>query len=731
MQSYSQVAREIDLRSSPRPALAAIVFLSVLVASFPSLVADDKQLQVGLITMAFSLAAWAIVSRWPEAGRPLAVAVIVGSLDLIILWMLPQGAWALTVVPVVVGAAIYGLAGGAAVAVVQSLFAIAILQPFGLNGAPDMLAVCIWAVVGALVLLYYPLDEFARWSWTHYRRAQTLLDDARDRQVELKQVLADLADANVQLDRLNRLAQGLRERAEDARRAKEQFVANLSHELRTPLNMVIGFSQVILRNPKAYGRSLPPALLADLNVILRNSQHLSSLIDDVLDLSQIEAGRMALAKQRVQIGRLVEAATTAIRPLYQSKGLDLHVSVAGDIPLVFCDDVRMREVLLNLLSNAGRFTEQGGVRVDVRRDGDTVLFSVSDTGPGIADDQKERIFQPFEQLDGSIRRTHGGSGLGLSISKAFVELHGGQMWFDSRIGQGTTFFIRLPIDPPPADMPGAATRWIQPEWEFRQRTRASRAPKVTPHAHFLIQESENALQALVKRYIDDATTAHVADLEEARREFEKSSAQALLVNTPAVGATLQQIADARTLPLGLPVIVCSIPTVRDAAAALGVFDYLMKPVSQEDLVAAVQRLNVAGGTILVIDDEPDAQQLFHRMLTAAPHTYNVLRAAGGRDGLAILRSQHVDAILLDMVMPEMDGFQFLAALSRDEQISHTPVIAVTGRDPAGHAVVSRSLGVTTAEGLSAVQLLAAIQDITHNLSAVSMPDRAQPTDRPA
>lgn len=731
MQSHSTITREIDLRSSPRPALAAIVLLSVAVGAFPDLAPADKQLPVGLVAFALAIAGWGIAARWPVFGRLLALVIIVFCLDLIIMWLEPQGSWALAVVPVIVGAALYGLAGSVLVGVAQTLFHVFILQPYGVAGAPDTLAAVIWSAVGALVLLYYPLDEFARWSWGHYRRAQTLLDEARDRQVELRQALADLAAANTQLDRLNRLAQGLRERAEDARRAKEQFVANLSHELRTPLNMVIGFSQVILRNPKAYGRNLPPALLADLNVILRNSEHLSSLIDDVLDLSQLEAGRMALTKQRVHVEHIVDAACTAIRPLYQSRRLDLQVSVADGIPPVFCDAVRMREVLLNLLSNAGRFTEHGGVHVTVRRDGDFVLFSVSDTGPGIADDQKGRIFQPFEQLDGSIRRTHGGSGLGLNISKAFVDLHGGQMWFESQLGQGTTFFIRLPIDPPPPDAHGQATRWLQPEWEFRQRTRPSLAPRAQPRPHFIIVERENALEALVQRYMDDATTVRVADLDAALAEAAASSAQCLLVNAAGVGGALHEIAGSHRLPPGLPVIVCSIPTVRDAAAALGVADYLMKPVPQEQLLAAVQRLNVPGGVILVVDDEPDAQQLFHRMLASAPGAYHVLRAAGGSEALAVLRSQHVDAVLLDMVMPEMDGFQFLAELARDAQHSATPVIAVTGRDPAGHAVVSKSLGVTTAEGLSVTQLVAAIQDISRLLSAAPMPDRAPPADQPA
>jgi CheY-like chemotaxis protein len=385
----------------------------------------------------------------------------------------------------------------------------------------------------------------------------------------------------------------------------------------------------------------------------------------------------------------------------------------------------MREVLLNLLSNAGRFTERGGVDLRLWRDQDSIMFSVADTGPGIADADRERIFRPFEQADSSLRRSHGGSGLGLSISKAFVELHGGQMWFESRLGSGTTFFIRLPIDPPVL-VERDATRWLQSGWEFRQRTRPSLAPKPTTPPRFIVLEPEHTLQTLVSRYVDEAETVHAATLDDACAEFQRQPAQALLVNSAAVGATLQEIAQARKLPPGLPAIVCSIPSSHDAATSLGVSDYLVKPVSQEHLWQAAQRLGVQGGTILVVDDEADAQQLFHRMLAAARRRYRILRAGSGRAALAIMRSQKVDAVLLDMVMPDMDGLQFLEELHQDAALQGTPVIAVTGRDPGGRAVASASLGVTTAEGLSVMQLLAAVQALSGILSAVRGRDQAPP-----
>ena len=271
------------------------------------------------------------------------------------------------------------------------------------------------------------------------------MDAARDAQADLKQAVKDLAEANLQTARLNQLLGMARHAAEEAERAKAEFVANVSHELRTPLNMVIGFAEMIMSAPKTYGR-VSTALRADLAVIHRNSQHLAALIDDVLDLSQIEAGRMALTKERVALGEIIAAATEAIRPLYQTKGLYLRTEAPEGL-VVSCDRTRVREVLLNLLSNAGRFTEQGGVTVQARVMGQEVVVSVSDTGPGIAPEDQARLFQPFQQADGSIRRRFGGSGLGLSISKHFVELHDGRMWLESGVGSGTTIFFTLPFEP--------------------------------------------------------------------------------------------------------------------------------------------------------------------------------------------------------------------------------------------------------------------------------------------
>jgi signal transduction histidine kinase/CheY-like chemotaxis protein len=564
-----------------------------------------------------------------------------------------------------------------------------------------------------------PLLTAVKWAWASYEQGRALLEQSQETQVRLQETLKDLADANVQLVRLNRQAQALRQVAEDERRIKEQFVANVSHEMRTPLNMIVGFCEMITKTPESYGDDVPPALLADLEVVLRNSQHLSNLIDDVLDLSQLEAGQMALTKERVALSELVEAVTIAVRPLFESKGLYLETEMSDDLPLIFCDRTRIREVLLNLLSNAGRFTEKGGVRLWAWREGRHVTVSVQDTGPGIPDKDRARLFRPFQQADGSVRRRYGGTGLGLSISKSFVELHGGRMWLESAVSAGTAFFFTLPIDPL-APLEDSPTRWITPGWEFLQRTCPVRMPSPMVRPRLGVVEEGNALQRLLGRYLTDVEIAPLSDLETARAELSRVPTQALLINAAHLGDVPHWLEEANGLPRDVPLLVCTIPGIEQAVNGLGVADYLVKPISQQALLEALERLEHEVKTVLVVDDEPDTLRLFRRMLVAADRGYRVVRAASGQQALDVLRQEAVDVILLDLVMPEMDGFQLLALKDQDENLRDIPVILISAQDPMGQPIVSNVLAVTRKQGLSTRELIAGIQALGTILSPMAL-----------
>ena len=595
-----------------------------------------------------------------------------------------------------------------------------------------------WAVT-------YSLLTITQWSLFSFEQAQQAMDEARDRRMELTQIQEDLIQANQQLARLSKRLEAMYQVAEEARRAKEEFVANVSHELRTPLNMIIGFSEMITQSPEVYSANLPPALLTDIAAIQRNSQHLAKLVDDVLDLSQIDAGRMALSKEWVVLRDIIGEATLSVQALFQSKGLYLKTEVSPDLPPVFCDGTRIRQVIINLLSNAGRFTERGGVRVKAVREGDAAVVSVTDTGPGISPEDRKKVFKPFQQLDSSIRRRHGGSGLGLSISRQFVEMHGGKMWLESPStargagegGVGTTFYFSLPLTPLAPDdaadgeAGGDVMRWFHPLWQYEARARPSRAPlpKVSPR--YVVVEREKALQHLLNHYMDgeDVEVVAVRDVDEGVHELRQSPAQALIINAPPYGENqpappwLQ--AD---LPYDTPAIACWVPGMGEAARRLGVERYLVKPVTRDALLSALADLNEKGNkieTVLLVDDEPEVLQLFVRMLSQ--RHYRLLQATSGRRALGLLRERRPDVMLLDLIMPGVNGFQVLHEKSQDPAIRDIPVIVVSSRDPTGEPIISNTLTVTRSSGLSMRDLVACIQALSAVLSLSARPDgRGQP-----
>ncbi|MDI7278123.1 MAG: ATP-binding protein, partial [Anaerolineae bacterium] len=289
--------------------------------------------------------------------------------------------------------------------------------------------------------LYIALE----WAWRGYEQAHRNEREARQGQAELRRALKALDEATYRLERANYMLSVARDQAEEARRLKQQFAQTISHELRTPLNLIVGFTELMAESPEYYGGQLPPAYVRDMGIVHRNACHLQTLVNDVLDLARIEAAQMGILPEETSPGALAEEAVNVARSLVESRGLALQLQIEPGLPQLWLDPTRIRQVLFNLLNNAARFTEQGTITVSVRRQGDEVVFSVADTGVGIAPEDLPRVFEEFQQLNGTTRRRHGGAGLGLAISKRFVQLHGGRIWVESQPGQGSTFYFGLPI----------------------------------------------------------------------------------------------------------------------------------------------------------------------------------------------------------------------------------------------------------------------------------------------
>ncbi len=566
------------------------------------------------------------------------------------------------------------------------------------------------------------LLTMVRHSLYDVERVRNQIEEAREHQIELKQIQEDLLHANLELARLSDRLKAMNEVAEDARRVKEEFVANVSHELRTPLNMIIGFSEMITRSPEIYGSELPPALLSDISAIQQNSQHLAGMINDVLDLSRVEAGRMALSKETSDLNQIVHEAVDAVRALFETKQLYLTIDDNLDLPLVACDPTRVRQVIINLLSNAGRFTRQGGVDITMAYAEELVTVSVRDTGPGVSLERQAVMFEPFQQLDGSIYRRYGGSGLGLSISRKIVEMHGGKMWVESKVGAGTCVSFSLPTFKPASFNPAVRSRgngtsvWLNPYEPYEPRVRRFKAqvPALTPR--YVLLEEGKALASLLSRYADEVEVEHVRDIAQALDTLQQSPAQAVVVNGSSNDGKGWSTADMAEIPFGTPVFNCWIPDEDAEFRRFGVARHLIKPVTRDVLLEAIGQVDPEVKTILVVDDNAEFLQLFGRMLSTSSKPYQVLRAASGRRALDLLRTRRPDLMLLDLVMPKMDGFQVLNEKRHDETIREIPVIVVSSQDAGGEPVVSNSLTISRGGGVSAPDLLACIEAVSEILA---------------
>jgi signal transduction histidine kinase/CheY-like chemotaxis protein len=716
----------VSLKSLIRLLLIASILVFFLSITPSDLMARYKVMALGALMAGVAAAAWKLEKEREQLARwfvSLSLALLIIGAGY---WLSMPALLLLLVLPPMLGALLISPAAGVILAVGETailLFFIGAAPAAGVSpGAVELLILTIWAALGASILSVLATQRTARWSWRYYQQARAWMEEAQESKTETAQALENLERANLQLTRLNNLAQNLRQIAEDAQATKSRFVANVSHELRTPLNMVIGFSEMILQAPETYGEKIPSALLADLDVIHRNAEHLSDLIDDVLDLSQIDAEEVALAKEMVELRKIIDAAVTAVRPLYETKNLYLEIAIPEDLPAIFCDPTRIREVILNLLSNAGRYTDEGGVSIQARQDANEIIVAIADTGAGIADADMDKLFQPFQQV-GDTPRHYGGTGLGLSISKHFIELHEGKIWVESKQGIGTTFFFSLPLQPPIA-IDDSNIRWLMTDWEYQAHLPTPEAPRSLIHPRFVVVETGDTLKRMLAHYSNDVEIVAAKDMQEAMREISETPADALLINDIAMTTNLWQLN--QVMPDGAPAILCSIPGTHEASIELGAEDCLVKPISRQMLLDALTRLHVAGGEILVVDDDPDALQLFGRLIASLGSGYHVLQARDGEEALSILQQHRPNVILLDLIMPNLDGFQFLEIRERDPALGEIPVIIISALDPANQSSMSMALALTQKGGLTMPQLLRSIEALSGILSIANQPNGSRP-----
>jgi CheY-like chemotaxis protein/anti-sigma regulatory factor (Ser/Thr protein kinase) len=453
---------------------------------------------------------------------------------------------------------------------------------------------------------------------------------------------------------------------------KSQFLANMSHELRTPLNSIIGFSRVIL---KGIDGPISELQKQDLTAINSAGQHLLQLINDVLDISKIEAGKMELAfDDQVNVGDLVTSAMSTAVGLTKDKPIKLERQIQPDLPLVRADTTRIRQVMINFLSNAAKFTDQGTITVKAVIETNLlglqeIVVSVTDTGPGIALLDQQKLFQPFSQVDASPTRKIGGSGLGLSISRLLVELHGGRIGVISDVGKGSTFYFTLPLQKPEEAKP-----------------EGSESPEDLSTRVVLAIDDDKQVISLYERYLDEYGYKVIALTDPSQavsvaRAY-KPFAITLDIMMPRIdGWTVLEALKHDPETRSIPVVICSILENQEKGLNLGAVGYLTKPILEEDLVKALGRLNGDGSIqeVLVVDDDVNDLRLVEKILKEGSN-YRVRLAHGGPEGLVAIQTKPPQAIIMDLFMPDLDGFGLLENVRSDPRLREIPVIIFTAGD---------------------------------------------------
>jgi len=464
--------------------------------------------------------------------------------------------------------------------------------------------------------------------------------------------------------------QKAKEAAEAATQAKSEFLANMSHELRTPMNAIIGFTRLVMRRSKDI---LPPREQENLGKILISADHLLALINDILDLSKIEAGRMEVHPVSIKLEELVDVCLRTVEPMIKSERLRLVKEIEADLPLLHTDQDKLRQILVNLLSNAVKFAAEGSVTVTARRGDGQVMIAVADTGIGIAEDNLELIFEEFRQVDSSIARKYSGTGLGLSISRRLARLLGGDITVQSTVGVGSTFTVTIPLGYDSAQPALSST--IPPRRE--ELADQPEADKVVlaidddPDVIYLLRE--NLAEA---GYRVIGALSGKEGLQKARELRPLAIILDILMPHKDGWQILHEL-KANPVTRDISVIVLSIVDNKELGYRLGAFDYLVKPFDREAILAVLSHIHPQQGRLLVVDDDPQVVDLVRQLLEGQPH--EIVAAADGQEALEAIAQKRPAVILLDLLMPRMDGFAVIEQLQQDPQTRQIPVIVLTAK----------------------------------------------------
>jgi DNA-binding response OmpR family regulator/nitrogen-specific signal transduction histidine kinase len=490
-----------------------------------------------------------------------------------------------------------------------------------------------------------------------------------------------------------------RKLAEEADRLKSRLLSTVSHELRTPLNLIVGLSEILLQKRSQSERSLSSAFRKDIEQIYASAQHLGRLIQDVLDLASSEAGQLHLANELIDLGETMEMVVATGRRLANEKGLTWQDSLPETRLWVWGDRTRLRQVALNLVSNAIKFTSLGGVSLQVEsKDGKAVVL-VNDTGLGIAPEEQSLIFDEFHRTELTTARGYGGIGLGLAICKRLVEMQGGEIGVHSSgaEGAGSSFYFTLPlIEPETIHMEGEALPLGLEQPVMLFTSQAGNGERLREHL---------ANQGFEVKVVE------ISETQDWMTPLLKTPPGAVVLDigmAPTRGWEVLKALKENSATQAVPVLLYSLTENKGAVLEL---DYLTKPVGTAELTRVLESQKLAAGDekdekiFLIVDDDPATLEMYVRIAQSWLGKHKVLKARNGREALDLMQQQRPGLVLLDLMMPELDGFGVLEAMREKESTRDIPVIVLTGKILTENDMVRLNRGVARVleKGLFSVQ----------------------------
>jgi signal transduction histidine kinase/DNA-binding LacI/PurR family transcriptional regulator/CheY-like chemotaxis protein len=475
--------------------------------------------------------------------------------------------------------------------------------------------------------------------------------------------------------------------AEEASQLKSRFLSMVSHELRTPLNLIVGLSDIVLHDKSTDGKVLPDVYRKDIERINSSAHHLGWLIRDVLDMASNEAGQLRLISELLDLGEILQVVAESGRQMAQDRGLGWQESLPESGLWVWGDRTRLRQVAFNLVSNAVKFTAKGEVTLSVDVEGDSAVVRVSDTGLGIPAGEQELIFSEFYRAERATAHGYSGLGLGLAICRRLIELHGGEIGVTSsgEEGSGSTFFFRLPV--------------VRPEAVRDDRVLAETEDRsvliLTNHAG----NTDLLRERLHQRGVE-VCTIWMEEKNDWQSQLLHLSSDGVIVDVsiaPSQGWEVLKRLKGNPATQHIPVLFCALTPDQCSMLEL---EYLTKPVSTEDLSQAISSQGIPWGdsgerAILIVEDDPATLEMHIRLVQTQVEECRILQARNGREALDVLENEHPDLVLLDLMMPEVDGFSVLEAMREKEQTRDIPVIVLTGQMLTEKEMARLNRGVAT------------------------------------